>query len=141
MFTLVAVLALVIYGLWSMKNNPTLAPGVNFSNPETIVDKGTAVPVTTSRNTYEEALLTYQNTRIQLNNNCQATPNNVTYKNNTNVMIDNRAGVARTVKIGTTLSIPAYGFKIVKLTSTTFPTTFLVDCDKSQNIATILLQK
>jgi len=56
-------------------------------------------------------------------------------------MIDNRAPVARTVKVGSTFPIKAYGFKIVNLSSATLPATWYVDCDSSQNVATILIQK
>lgn len=91
---------------------------------------------------YAEALVKYKDTRIQLNNLCQATPNNVTFKNGTDIMIDNRSPVARSVKVGSSFSIKAYGFKIVKLSSpATLPTTWLVDCDAAQNVATILIQK
>ena len=56
-------------------------------------------------------------------------------------MIDNRSGTARTVRVSSNYSIPAYGFKIVKLSSPTTPAIWYIDCDKSQNVATILIQK
>ncbi len=90
---------------------------------------------------YQQALVKYKDARIQLDKTCQASPNNATYKNNTSIMIDNRAPVARTVKVGSVFSIKAYGFKIVKLSSATLPATWLVDCGSSQNVATILIQK
>jgi hypothetical protein len=90
---------------------------------------------------YASALIKYKNARIQLDKMCQATPNNVTYKNNASIMIDNRAPVARTVKVGSVFSVKAWGFKIIKLSSATLPSTWLVDCDKSQNVATVLIQK
>jgi hypothetical protein len=55
-------------------------------------------------------------------------------------MIDNRSEVARTVKVGSSFGIKAWGFEIVKLSSATLPATWYVDCDKSQNVATILIQ-
>lgn len=90
---------------------------------------------------YQQALIKYKDRRIQLDKNCQAFPNNVTYKNGTSIMIDNRAGVARTLNINGPVSIKAYGFKIVTLSSSTLPKTILVDCGAGQNVATILLQK
>jgi cytoskeletal protein RodZ len=92
---------------------------------------------------YSDALIKYANARLQLDKTCQAlaSPANLTFKNNAYLMIDNRAPVARTVKVGSTFSIKAYGFKIVKLYSAKLPATWLVDCDKSQNVATILIQK
>ena len=90
---------------------------------------------------YENALRIYRNARIQLDGNCQAKPNKVTYKNGSKFMIDNRAGVARIVKIGSVFVIPAHGFKIITLSNSILPQTYFIDCDQSQNVATILLQK
>lgn len=91
--------------------------------------------------TYAEALVTYKDFRIQLDTECRAFPNNVTYKNGTTIMIDNRAPVARNIKVGTTMSVKAWGFKLIKLSSSTLPATWLVDCGTQQNVATILIQK
>jgi hypothetical protein len=97
-------------------------------------------PVTIS---YVNALAKYKDSRIQLapGTTCAASPSNVTYKNGTTIMIDNRAPVARTLKIGVTYSVKGYGFKLIKLSSAKVPATWLVDCDGQQNVATILLQK
>ncbi len=95
-------------------------------------------PVTIS---YANALIKYKNARIQLNDQCQALPRQMTFKNNTNIMIDNRSSASRTLKIGAPVSIKGFGFKIINLSSAKLPATWLVDCDKSQNVATILIQK
>ena len=91
--------------------------------------------------TYAQALVKYKDARIQLDTACQASPNNVTYKNNTSIMIDNRSSVARTIKVGSVLPIKAWGFKIIKLSSSNLPATWLIDCGVSQNVATVLIQK
>jgi hypothetical protein len=91
---------------------------------------------------YADALIRYKDKRLQFDTICQAHPNTVTYKDNTGIMIDNRSPVARTIKIGTNYSIKAYGFKIVILPDIYLKSkTLLVDCDKSQNVATILVQE
>ncbi len=99
-------------------------------------------PVTMS---YQKALENYKdNLRIQLSGTsfCQASPNNVMYKSGTSIMIDNRSAQTRNIKIGSaSYTIEGYGFKIVKLSSATLPTTLLMDCGTQQNIAKILLQK
>ena len=97
--------------------------------------------ISTPSISYANALIKYKDARIQLNAACQATPNNMTFKNGTSIMIDNRASVALTVKAGSVFTIKAYGFKIVKLSSATLPATWLVDCGTSQNVATLLIQK
>ncbi len=91
---------------------------------------------------YAEALAKYKDRRIQLDTVCQAHPNTVTYKDNTGIMIDNRSAQTRTVKAGTTFTIKPYGFKIIVLPDIYLKAkTILVDCDKSQNVATILVQE
>lgn len=91
---------------------------------------------------YADALIKYADRRIQLDKVCQAYPNTVTYKDNTGIMIDNRSPQTRTVKVGTTFTIKPYGFKIVVLPNIYLKSkTLLVDCDNSQNVATILIQE
>lgn len=93
---------------------------------------------------YQKALELYKdNKRIQLSGDafCQASPNNVMYKNGTSIMIDNRSPKTRTIKLIGTYSIEGYGFKLVKLSSAVLPATFLMDCNQQQNVAKVLLQK
>jgi len=89
---------------------------------------------------YAQALIDYKGARLQLDKTCQASPNNMTFKNGASMMLDNRSPVTRTVKVGSTYTIKPYGFRIIKLSSSTVPVTYLVDCDQSQNVSTILLQ-
>lgn len=101
------------------------------------VNTGASVPSLS----YANALIQYKDRRIQLDLSCQASPNNVTYKDGTSIMLDNRSPSTRTVKLGSTYSIKPWGFKIVKLDSATVPATWYMDCDGSQNVATVLIQK
>jgi len=140
---LVIVAVLAVYGLWSMRNNPIST--VNYNQPIPFVGYTNNNPINIINYMptagYEQALLEYKNARIQLDKNCQATPNYVTYKNDTNIMIDNRSAIARTVKVGSVYTIEPYGFKIIKLLSPILPVTWFINCDNSPNVATILLQK
>jgi hypothetical protein len=91
---------------------------------------------------YTQAVEKYKDRRIQFDENCQAYPNTVTYKDNTGIMLDNRSSKARTIKLGTNYSIKAYGWRVITLPDTyRTAKTFLVDCDASQNVATILVQE
>lgn len=94
---------------------------------------------------YQQALTRYADRRIQFftaYDVCQATPNNVTYKDNTGIMLDNRSAEARTIKIIDTYTVKAWGFKIVTLPDTYRASkTILVDCDRNQNVAQILVQE
>ncbi|MFA5936803.1 MAG: hypothetical protein WC822_02900 [Candidatus Paceibacterota bacterium] len=141
---------IVVMMFWMVKKDKSTAP-VDNSNQN--VDQTALTPtedtsigsVHTAKNapsiSYEEALVKYKDTRIQFDSLCRAIPNAVTYKNNISIMLDNRAPVARVVKIDSAYTVKAYGFKIIKLSSTALPITWLVDCNKSENVATILLQK
>jgi hypothetical protein len=139
---LIIVLALAIFGVWTMKNNP--APVLNFdgtTNDSTNKTGTVAVDTSAREITYGEALAIYKNSRIQFDTLCQASPNNFVYKNGTNIMIDNRSPVSRSIKVGSVYNVEAYGFKIIQLSSIVLPTKWLVDCDNSQNVATITIQR
>ncbi len=99
---------------------------------------GTAVTIA-----YQDALVKYADRRIQFNDMCQATPNKVTYKDNSGIMLDNRSATTRSIKIGAnTYSVKGYGFRIVTLPDTYRDASqYLVDCGTSQNVATILVQE
>ena len=90
---------------------------------------------------YAQALIKYKGTLIQFDATCQVIPNNVTYKNNTFVMIDNCEIIDGTVKIDLVYNIKSYSFKIIKLSSDTLPMKWLVDCDQSQNVATVSIEE
>lgn len=141
---LVVVLALVVFGLWSLNKNPTSL--LNYGSTPAIstedMSQGSVnVGAPVSSISYQDALVKYKNARLQLDKDCQASSYSMTFKNGSSVMVDNRASVARMVKVGSTFSVKAYGFKIIKLYSEKLPATWYVDCDKSQNVSTILLQK
>lgn len=153
----VVVVLVIIVAFWFMIQSSTTVVTDNTVNNPAVNTEDTALEAnigmedisagsvnagaTAVSISYANALIKYKDTRLQLDKTCQASPNNVTYKNGTNIMIDNRAPVARTVKVGSTFSIKAWGFKIVKISSPTLPATWLVDCGTSQNVATILIQK
>ena len=146
----VALVVVVGFIFWSMNSSaPT-------TSPATVDNQVTPAPSSSTEDTstgsvnvgapaasisYQNALIKYKNARLQLDTICQANPNRMAFKNNALLMIDNRSPVDRVVKVGYTFNIRAYGFKIVKLSSATLPATWLVDCDKSQNVATLVIQK
>src|SRR3989344_2701949 len=105
-------------------------------------DQAAGITIDASPISYANALVKYADRRIQLDKDCRAYPSNVTYKDNTGIMIDNRSPKTRTVIVGTTFTIKPYGFKIVILPDIYLKSrTILVDCDQSQNVATILVQE
>ena len=87
---------------------------------------------------YGEALVAYQNSRIQFSDSCQATPKNQTYKVGTNLMLDNRANVPRAIVFGGhTYVIEPYGFTVVPLDTASI---FTINCGDARNVATISVQ-
>ena len=144
---LVVVVALVGFGLWSLSKNPAPVVTNNGANNQQVIPTEDTsvgsidVGAPAASLSYAQALVKYKDARLQLDKVCQASPDKMTFKNNASLMVDNRAPVARTVKVGSIFPIKADGFKIIKLSSSTLPATWWVDCDKSQNVATILIQK
>jgi hypothetical protein len=148
---IVIVLVVVILigaSIWYFMNNSApevidTSNTVDTTEPESVQDisaEDTGAGVTAI--SYANALVKYADRRIQLDTVCQAHPNTVTYKDNTGIMIDNRSPQTRTVKVGTTFTIKPWGFKIIILPDVLLKSkTILVDCDGSQNVATILVQE
>jgi len=145
-FTIIELLVVVaVIVMLAVKNPPadTTTENSTATEPESVQDissQDTGATVTPI--SYANALVKYADRRIQLNTMCQAFPGSVTYKDNTGIMIDNRSPNTRTVKIGNTFTIKPWGFKIVILPDVYLKSkTILVDCDNSQNVATILVQE
>ena len=149
-WVIVAVVVVVAIMFFVLGNKQTVNPVATATptvspTPEPVSTQDistTDVGVGSVSISYADALIKYADRRIQLDKNCQATPNNVTYKDNTGIMIDNRSSNARTIKVGTTFTMKPYGFKIVVLPDVYLKSkTLLVDCDKYQNVAKILVQE
>ncbi len=104
-----------------------------------VSESGTVAPVV-KKISYEQALITYSDKRFQFDNLCQASPAQRVIKNNTEIMLDNRANVSRLIYIdGSRYSLTAYGFKIVKLYSNNLPHTTIIDCGTGKNSAKVIL--
>lgn len=157
MWISIVILVVVAAGVLFMVLNKKDTTEISEGDTTTVVNNGTttdepkeSVQDTTGVKTgtpvasisYANALVKYADRRIQLDKTCQAIPNVVTYKDNTGIMIDNRSAQTRTVKIDQTYTIKPYGFRIVVLPDIYLKSkTILVDCDGSQNVATILVQE
>jgi hypothetical protein len=148
MIVLVIVIILLVVGAIFIFAKKDDAPAPADTSSEIVAPEGTEDTTEGSQNVsapatlkYADALKLYSEKRIQLDKVCQAHPNNVTYKNGTSIMIDNRSPQSAKVHLSSVFTIKPYGFKIVKLSATKLPATILVDCGTSQNVATILVQK
>lgn len=142
----VVVVVIIVALAFVLRNNNTNTPVANnptATEPQSAQDiSAKDIGAGAISIAYADALVKYADRRIQLDPLCHVYPNTVTYKDNTGIMIDNRSGVTRTVKVGTTFTIKPYGFKIVVLPDVYLKSkTILIDCDKNQNVATVLIQE
>jgi hypothetical protein len=119
----------------------TATPTVDNSNTGVEVGAGAGAPGIT----YSEALVAYASRRVQFShpqglNSCNATPQKVTFKGGTKFMLDNRMNNTATIHFssGVNYTLPAYGFQIVTLNT---PNTYNIDCNSTQNVATVVIQK
>lgn len=91
---------------------------------------------------YASALTKYTGHYIQFNPSCQATPANVTFKNGTAVMFDNRSSKQITISLDDNkFVIKAYDYLAMKVTSKILPKTISLSCNSSYNVGQILLQE
>jgi len=152
----IIVVVLVIIGIVmaSRSNNDEYANGGNNPTPTVSPtptpdesNNGTQVGVGAGETsiTYTQALVAYAQRRVQFShpvglNSCNATPQVVTFKAGTKFMLDNRTNSTAVIKFssGVQYSLPAYSFQIVSLAT---PRTYVVDCNSSQNVATVEIQK
>ena len=132
-----------LYGPVTGTASPTVSPG---TAPRTGTGAGTGVipggtPVALNPQNYSELVNQYEGRRIQFDERCQMRPVDVTFKNGTVVMFDNRSPQAKTIKIGSqSYNLPAYGYRLLTMNSQTVPLSLIVACDNTPNVGRILLQ-
>ena len=116
------------------ENAPTPSATVTKPSPSTTAAK--------EAYTYTQAIVKYQDRRIEFDTNCQAKPVISTFKNGTEIMIDNRSAAKKNFAVdGKNYTIEGFDFKIITLTAKTFPKTIQIDCGNSKNNSNIYLQK
>ena len=142
----IAAIAVIIIVVVSTRSSTapeaTPTPSTSVSASASPSESPTASPAISRTLSYADALKKYSATRIQFDTACQASPTSMVIKKGSAVMLDNRAGVARTVTIGTTkYSLVKYGFRIAWPISAKYPVTFTINCGTQQNVATLLIQQ
>lgn len=119
--------------------SPSLSPSIS-PTPSPIVKKQKSVPTPVPK-TYTELVKEYVDRRIQFDQNCQMSPNSVTYKNGVSMMLDNRSAETKKITVGgTNYSIGGYGYKIITLSSKNLPNELWFNCNSATNIGRVLLQ-
>jgi hypothetical protein len=134
-FLVVAGMAVVIVGVGNWMNSPSSDQQAAIAGRKA---KATPAASATPAQSYTQLVQKYGNARIQFSQTCQATPAMSTFRNNAEILLDNRSNQAHSVSIGgNTYSLSAYGYQVVTLSSSTLPSALTVNCDKSVNVATI----
>ena len=130
------------------KQNEKKAEEPGSGNPAT--GKTGTIPTSTLVQTnlsYQQAISLYEGRRFQFTftskEGCEINPYYATFKEGTNIMLDNRENRAITVYLdGIGYNIGAYNFKIVRLsTLAQLIHTINVNCDKGKNNGQIMLQQ
>lgn len=140
--TIIVLVLILFIGFSKGKANKLVSDLLDKADSEKVTQTSTTKKTSSASTlTYGEALALYEGKRVQLGMNCQANPSSLTFKNNTKIMVDNRSSMVRDVQVGDKrMSIPAWGFNEVTLSSKTLPITWYVDCDGSENVASLLIQ-
>ncbi|TSC90938.1 MAG: hypothetical protein G01um10142_188 [Parcubacteria group bacterium Gr01-1014_2] len=147
----IIVVALVVWNLWEFKGQEkamqtpqatvSLLPQSGGSTLGGSTSGGGTSFTQTQIQTYSVAVAQYEGRRIQFDERCQAEPVEVTYKNGTSIMIDNRSPQEKTIKVGDqSYNLPAYGYRILTLSSSTLPNSLSLNCGNAVNVGRILLQ-
>lgn len=97
-----------------------------------------------NKKTYQQLVAEYKGRRFQIQD-CTSTPNQVTFKSGTTIMLDGFSADPQKITIGSqSVVLNGYDVAFMTLKSSKLPTTLTIDCvwlDQPQyNIATILLQ-
>ena len=125
--------------------SPTVSPG---TVPRTGTGAGSGgvipggTPVAQNLQNYSELVNQYAGRRVEFDEGCQMRPADVTFKNGTVVMFDNRSGDARTITIdGIKYIFPGYGYRLMTLSNPTLPHTANLSCGSAVNVGSVLIQK
>lgn len=142
----VVAVVLVVWGLSKNKGyeyaTPTPTPSQGASSYYGGSATKTPAPSYAAVLDYSAALQKYAGHVLQFDARCQVTPNNLTVKNGTYIMFDNRSGDARTIKLdNTAYYFAGYGFRIIPMTFASLPHTTTIDCGAAQNVGHIIIQQ
>ena len=152
----IVVLAVSAWFIWGNKDENLLPSEESVVESDNVVDnsggsktnvsKSAVVLSGTAEDTekYSQLVKEYSGLRIQFDIRCQASPTDITVKNNTKVMFDNRSGDPRTITIGgVKYNFPGYGYKVLNISGdkNALPAKVTYNCGSALNTGSILIQK
>jgi len=143
LLVVLVILAGILY--WSMQNNPLSKKGTGNNSGQSAettedtsagsIHAGGSAPTIS----YKSALDQYLKAHMEFDQDCKASPGSLTLADGTILMIDNQSPSDRVVKVGSLMNIKANSFKLVKV-SKDQGSTWNIDCDQMQNVATVTIQ-
>lgn len=152
----VLIVVLILIVVFRNKAGDAIVPAGDTAGTENVTEveptedisegsiKTETVGTATVTMSYQNALTTYKDARLQFDTTCSMFPSQVTYKVGTVIMLDNRSPEARTIRLGSmgSYSVKGYGFKLVKLSLSGLAVNDIaVDCGARQNAGIIKVQK
>lgn len=153
---LVVIVAVSAWFIWRNNDENQISTEENTVGGGNVVDssgvtkinlnKSAVVLSGTAENTekYTQLVKEYNGWRIQFDIRCQASPTDITVKNNTKVMFDNRSGDSRVITIGgVKYDFPGYGYKVLNISGdkNSLPAKVTYNCGSALNTGSILIQK
>ncbi len=142
--TLVVVVAFIL--IYMLMNKKPANLGLNQNNGQSVestedtsfgsINDGASAPTLS----YASALSKYQGVYLALDESCKASQNKITLRGGGPLMVDNTSDMDRVIKVGSTFNVRAHSFKIVQVDAGVAGATVPVDCDQSENVATVLVQ-
>lgn len=128
-------------GNWSPETaSPTPTPSSSPAAKAPVKPKASAAPAGPAKS-YTELVKEHTATRIQFDQYCQAIPTRITFKSGSSVMLDNRSGDARYVKVGDeSYYLAGYGYKIITMSASPLPKEIWLSCGSAVNVGKVLLQ-
>ena len=135
-------IVIIVLIVWAVGKN---GGEMGYTVSPTPTSTASASPSATSgaaTKSYQNALVTYANVRYQFDQYCQAIPKSMSVKSGRTIMLDNRSGDARVIKVGAnSYSLAGYGWRLVTVSSKTLPATVYLNCGAAVNVGTLLLSK
>jgi hypothetical protein len=91
---------------------------------------------------YSEEFARYRDGRlVQFDMNCGVLRSRMAIANGSSMMLDNRSNKEQLITIGDQkFTLTPFDFEIFTIKASEIPTTYLIDCNERQNVATLLVE-
>jgi hypothetical protein len=137
------IVALVLSNKKEAMNDDVVTPGVENtttdSNVGAIDPNKEGASVGSNAGKYADLVLKYKDRTLQFNEECAVVRNSYTFKQGTDVMLDNRDTTSVKIVVGSrTFNLKAQSYKVIDLGSTGI---YRVDCNDRLNVVTVNVQK